>query len=92
MKAIKTKFRFLLIAVLMSATFGCVTYEEGSLLHMQHQQEQRLYIACVNHQMDRNMHYIVDISAIAGACRSWARKQLKPSLPTGDRRSNQLTR
>ncbi len=92
MKAMKTKFRFLLIALLMSATSGCVTYEEGSLLHMQRQQEQRLYIACVNHQMDRNMQYIVDMSAIAGACRSWARKRLKPNLPTGDGRSNQLTR
>ena len=92
MKATKTTFHLLIAILLMSATFGCVTYEEGSLLHMQHQQEQRLYIACVNHQMDRNMQYIVDMSAIAGACRSWAGKQLKPYLPTGDRRSNQLTR
>ncbi|MCH8140354.1 MAG: hypothetical protein IH908_02030 [Proteobacteria bacterium] len=91
MKATKTTFH-LLIAVLMSVTFGCVTYEEGSLLQLQHQQEQRLYIGCVNVQMDRNMQYVVDISAIAGACRSWARKRMKPYLPTGDGRSNQLTR
>lgn len=91
MKATKTTFH-LLIAVLMSVTFGCATYEEGSLLQLQHQQEQRLYIGCVNVQMDRNMQYVVDISTIAGACRSWARKRMKPYLPTGDRRSNQLTR
>ena len=85
MKATKTTFH-LLIAVLMSATFGCVTYEEGSLLQLQHQQEQRLYIGCVNVQMDRNMQYVVDTSAIAAACRSWARKRMKPYLPTGDER------
>ena len=91
MKATKTTFR-LLIAVLMSSTFGCVTYEEGSLLQMQHQQEQRLYVACLHAQMDRNMQFVVDIGVIAGACRSWATKQMKPYLPSGNGRSDQLTR
>ena len=91
MKVRKTTFR-LLIAVMMSMTVGCVTYEEGSLLQMQHKQEQRLYMACVRVQLDRNMQYVTDMSAISSACRGWARKQMKPYLQTGNQKSNQLTR
>ena len=81
----------LLIAALISTSVGCVTYEEGSLLHMQHQQQQRLYMACVRVQLDRNMQYLTDIGSISSACRHWARKKMKPSLPTGARQSNELT-
>ena len=80
MKARKMTFG-LLIAVLMSTTVGCATYEEGSLLHMRHQQEQKLYMACVHAQLERNMQYVTDIGAIATACRGWARKKTRPTLP-----------
>ncbi len=71
----------LLFAVLLSTTVGCATYEEGSLLHMRHQQEQKLYMACVHAQLERNMQYVTDIGAIATACRGWARKKTRPTLP-----------
>ena len=81
MKARRMTLR-LLIAVLISTMVGCVTYEEGSLLQMQHKQQQRLYMACMREQLDRNLQYIVAMSSISTGCRKWARKQMKPYLQT----------
>ncbi|MCZ6856318.1 MAG: hypothetical protein O7G86_20575 [Gammaproteobacteria bacterium] len=75
------KFHHLMIAVLMGTTLGCATYEEGSLMHMRHQQEQKLYMGCVHAQLERNMQYVADFGAIANACRDWSRRQLKPKFP-----------
>ncbi len=77
MKARRMTLR-LLTAVLISTMVGCVTYEEGSLLQMQHKQQQQLYMTCMREQLDRNLQYIVAMSAIATGCRKWARKQINP--------------
>ncbi len=85
MKANRVTFQ-LLMALFLSTAFGCATYEEGSLLQMQHEHEQRLYLACVRAQLDRNLQYITDMSSISSACRTWAHQRIKPNLPNGGRR------